>query len=87
MMVRVLKHNHDLTIHVVKDIIAGNNPFDIKPEKGQNKNVLLYGRNGTPIKAKTKNLYCFISSLKEMREMLFGVRPESSHLLLRYSKV
>ncbi len=74
MMVRTLKQNHNLTNHTVLDIIAGQNPFDVKPEKGNNKNVIVYGRNGNIILAKTKNQKRLIQS-SETNDIVFAIGP------------
>ena len=64
LMVRYLRENEELPIRKVEDLLEGVNPFvspatkadDSVEEHGSpNSNVIVYGRNGRAIKAKTRN--------------------------------
>ena len=58
MMARYLREHHELPVQTVEDLLGGENPFEVRiPVNGDNGlgNVILYGREGRPIKAKTRN--------------------------------
>ena len=55
MMVRLLRENKDLSQHTVLDLLSGDNPLQYKLSNGNDNTTIVYGRNGKPIKAKTKN--------------------------------
>jgi phosphate starvation-inducible PhoH-like protein len=74
MMVRMLKEKHELTRHAIKDLINGNNPMDNKLSQQGTDNVIVYGRGGKAIKAKTKNQKKLIE-LSQKNDIVFAVGP------------
>ena len=83
-MVRLLKERHELNNQTVADILNGNNPFDTRISKSVSGNTITYGRNGRPIKAKTKNqsIAIALGTRKMCAQYIFrgskpkGQRPE-----------
>jgi phosphate starvation-inducible PhoH-like protein len=74
-MVNMLKQNIDLTEQSVMDLLEGHNPFEITQEdiKKAGK-VIVYGRNGKPIKAKTKNQRAMVLE-SESNDVVFAIGP------------
>ena len=73
-MVRLLKERHELNNQTVADILNGNNPFDTRISKSVSGNTITYGRNGRPIKAKTKNQHKLVE-LSELNDIVFAIGP------------
>ena len=74
-MVNMLKQNIDLTEQSVIDLLEGHNPFEIDQEdlKKAGK-VIVYGTNGRPIKAKTKNQRQLVEK-SESNDVVFAIGP------------
>ena len=74
LMVRSLRKHKKLTIQDVQEIVNGNNPFANRIE-GTNKNaIILYKRDGTPIRAKTENQQLLVKSA-EKNDIVFSIGP------------
>lgn len=73
-MVQILKDNHDLSSQAVFDLAQGNNPFQSHIPLKENGKVIVYGRNGKPIKARTKNQKKLVD-LSEVNDIVFAVGP------------
>ncbi|MFK7806929.1 MAG: PhoH family protein [Saprospiraceae bacterium] len=74
LMVRMLNEKHELTTQAVEDILAGNNPFDTKLSNGNNNSTIVHGRNGRPIKAKTRNQKKLVET-SEACDIVFAMGP------------
>jgi len=77
MMARYLREHHELPIQTVEDLLGGENPFEVRiPVNGDGSsgNVILYGREGKPIKAKTRNQKHMIE-MCESNDILFAIGP------------
>jgi phosphate starvation-inducible PhoH-like protein len=75
MLVRLLKEHEDLSIQMVKDVLAGSNPFEHRVSNGHAKNkTIVHGRNGKQIKAKTQNQLLLIEA-SEKNDIVFAVGP------------
>ena len=74
MMVRMLKEHQDLSVETVKDMLNGGNPYETKLGNGHSNSTLVHGRNGKPIKAKTKNQKRLIES-SDQNDIVFAVGP------------
>ena len=77
MMARYLREHHELPIQTVEDLLGGENPFEVRiPVNGDGSsgNILLYGREGKPIKAKTRNQKHMIE-MCESNDILFALGP------------
>ena len=77
MMARYLREHHELSIQTVEDLLGGENPFEVRIPvvgDGSGSNVILYGREGRPIKAKTRNQKLMIE-VCDSNDILFALGP------------
>lgn len=74
LMVRTLKEHHELPVQTVEDILKGTNPFDTRLSNGKNNKTLVFGRNGKPIKAKTRNQKLLVDAA-ERNDIVFAIGP------------
>jgi phosphate starvation-inducible protein PhoH and related proteins len=77
LMVRALKEFKELKVQTVEDIMAGNNPFVARLSEtplGNNDNVIVHGRDGKPIKAKTINQKKMVDAV-DANDIVFAVGP------------
>lgn len=74
LMVRLLKEHEELPVQMVQDLLSGSNPFDTRLSNGSGNKTILHGRNGKPIKAKTKNQRKLIEA-SEANDIVFAVGP------------
>jgi phosphate starvation-inducible PhoH-like protein len=76
MMVRYLREHRELPLQTVMDLLGGENPFDVRiPVDGaHSENIILYGREGRPIKAKTRNQKRLVD-ICEMNDIVFAIGP------------
>lgn len=74
MMVRSLKKDHTISIQDVREIINGENPFENRISTRNKDNVIVYRRNGTPIKAKTQNQKRLVEAA-EANDVVFAIGP------------
>lgn len=74
-MVRYLREHQELPVQTVADLIDGENPFDVRiPVNGDSSNTILFGREGRPIKAKTRNQKRLVE-ICESSDIVFAVGP------------
>ena len=74
LMIRLLKERHELSQQNVEDLLRGGNPFANHLSQRNNENIILHGRNGRPIKAKTRNQKKMVD-LCEKNDIVFAVGP------------
>lgn len=75
MMVKLLKENHELSVQMIQDVLSGENPYAThKLTKDNLKTTIVHGRDGAPIKAKTRNQRLMVES-SEQNDILFAVGP------------
>lgn len=75
MMVRYLREHQELTVQTVEDLLGGENPFEVRiPVNGDSSNAILFGRDGRPIKAKTRNQKRLVE-VCESNDIVFAVGP------------
>ena len=74
MMVRMLREHKELTTHTVEDLMNGENPFDIKISASSPNTTIVHGRNGKPIKAKTRNQLALVKAA-EAKDLVFAIGP------------
>ena len=76
MMVRMLREHKELSLQVVEDMVRGENPYDVRlPNNGGNGNLtIVHGKDGTPIRAKTRNQKILIDAI-EANDLVFAVGP------------
>lgn len=74
LMVRLLKEYRELPVQMVEDLMADNNPFESRLGESDENRVIVHGREGKPIKAKTKNQKKLIQA-SEQNDIVFAVGP------------
>ena len=72
MMLRVLKEKKELSIQTLEELLSGTHTFE-ETVNGDD-HVILYGRTGKPIKAKTKNQKKMVRAC-ESNDVVFAVGP------------
>jgi phosphate starvation-inducible PhoH-like protein len=73
-MVKLLKEKHDLSEEIVIDLLNGSNPFEHRLGNGISNSTILHGRNGKPIKAKTRNQKKLVEAA-ENNDIVFAIGP------------
>ncbi|MCB0535156.1 MAG: PhoH family protein [Lewinellaceae bacterium] len=75
-MVRYLREHNELPAQMVTDLLGGSNPFDVRipVNGGSNNNTILFGRDGRPIKAKTRNQKLLVEAC-DSSDIVFAVGP------------
>ena len=74
LMMKLLRENHELSKGTVENIVAGFNPYNHIEEKRISENVIVYGRGGKQIKARTKNQKKLVN-LCEGNDIVFAIGP------------
>ena len=74
MMVRMLRDHKELTAHTVEDMLSGENPYDTRLPNGVSNAVIVYGKDGAPIKAKTRNQKKLVDAI-ETNDIVFAMGP------------
>ena len=72
MMVRILKEKNELSIQTIEELISGTHTFE-ETINGDD-HVILYGRTGKPIKAKTRNQKKMVKAC-DNNDVVFAVGP------------
>ena len=73
MMLRMLQEFGELNAQAVQNLLNGENPFESKL-KTDSKNIILYGRTGQAIVARTKNQKKIVE-LSDTNDILFAIGP------------
>ncbi len=74
LMVRILRDEHTLPLQTVEDLLNGSHSFELEPEIGNPDHVILFGRTGKPIKAKTPNQKKMVTAC-DKNDVVFAVGP------------
>ncbi len=74
LMVRLLREYNELPVQMVEDLLGGNNPFESRIGEGEENPIILHGRDGKPIRAKTRNQKKLISAC-ESNDIVFAIGP------------
>lgn len=74
MMVKLIRENDELTTHTLQDLLGGDNPLAYKLGNGSGNTTIVHGRNGKPIKAKTRNQKKLVD-LSERNDIVFAIGP------------
>ena len=74
LMARLLKEYKELPVQMVEDLLSGNNPFATRLGESEDNKIILHGRDGKPIKAKTRNQRKLIQA-SEHNDIVFAVGP------------
>ncbi len=80
-LVKILRAEHELPIQKVKDVLNGNLAYELidaneeeTPNGKISANVIVHGRDGRPIKARTRNQKKMVD-LSETNDILFAIGP------------
>ncbi len=74
MMVKVLRECKELPLQMVEDLVNGENPYHHKLISKEGRTVLLHGRDGKTIYAKTQNQLSLVSASAE-NDVVFAIGP------------
>src|SRR5690606_19720317 len=74
MLMRILRDNKTLSIDTVGELLAGTHTFGEAEASGDNANVILFGRSGKPIRAKTPNQKKMVRAC-DTHDVVFAVGP------------
>lgn len=73
-MIKILKSQNKLTKDSIKDVLNGENPLDHLPDENSDRKVILYGKKGRAIRARTINQKKMIE-LSDRNDILFAIGP------------
>jgi phosphate starvation-inducible PhoH-like protein len=73
-MIRMIGEKHDFTDQMVEDIVSSDNDPNNKISAATNGGVIVYGKNGAPIKAKTRNQKLLVET-SEANDIVFAIGP------------
>ncbi len=74
-MMRYLREHREISAQHVADLLRGGNPFDtMLPPNAPSNATIVYGRDGTPIKAKTRNQRKLVDAV-ETNDIVFAIGP------------
>ncbi len=75
MMMRMLKEHRKLDFHAVEDMLKGENPFEVRlTDHSPDNSVIVHGRDGKPIRAKTQNQKKLVEAVEE-NDVVFAIGP------------
>jgi len=74
MMMRILREKHTLPVETIEDLLAGTHSFEPQVVGADGDHVILYGRSGKPIKAKTPNQKKLVKAC-DTSDVVFAVGP------------
>lgn len=72
-MARIVNQYGELSPQAVQELVGGDNPYTVRPEESHS-NVIVFGRDGNPIKARTKNQKKLVD-LCEANDIVFAIGP------------
>jgi phosphate starvation-inducible PhoH-like protein len=73
-MVKMIQDRHDFSTQVVEDLLVSDHSADNKISQHSAGGVIVYGKNGSPIKAKTKNQKLLVEC-SEANDIVFAIGP------------
>ncbi|MGB4959122.1 MAG: PhoH family protein, partial [Saprospiraceae bacterium] len=73
-MVKMIQGRHDFSHQVIEDLLQSDHAADNKISQHASGGVIVYGKNGSPIKAKTKNQKLLVEC-SENNDIVFAVGP------------
>ncbi len=73
-MVKMLREKHELTDQIVEDMLEGESPMTNRLPSKASGNTIVHGRNGRPIKAKTKNQKLLVNT-SDSNDIVFAIGP------------
>lgn len=74
LMIKILREKQDLSVQTLIDLLNGNNPLANKITDSNPANVIVYGKDGRPIKAKTINQKKMVGLSKD-NDIVFAIGP------------
>ena len=74
LMLRMLKDHETLPLQSVEDMLRGENPFEVRIPASSNDAVIVFGREGKPVKAKTQNQKKLVEAI-ETNDIVFAIGP------------
>lgn len=74
LMLRILKEQKTLPMETLEDLLAGTHTFEPGESTESSDHVILYGRTGKPIKAKTRNQKRMVRAC-DTHDVVFAVGP------------
>ena len=74
MMMRILREKHTLPVETIEDLLTGSHAFEPQEVGPDGDHVILYGRSGKPIKAKTRNQKKLVTAI-DNQDVVFAVGP------------
>jgi len=74
LLARILREHEELSLQTVEDVLFGDNPYDNRLTNGQGNQVIIHGRNGKPIRAKTENQRKLVVA-SESNDIVFAIGP------------
>lgn len=73
-MVKMLKERHELTHQAVEDLVLSDHVVDNKISQHAPDGIIVYGKSGSPIKARTKNQKMLVRCSDE-NDIVFAIGP------------
>ncbi len=73
-MVKLLRERKELSIQTVEELLQGENPFQAHVNPNESKMVLVHGRDGRIIYAKTRNQQIMVEASAE-NDVVFAIGP------------
>ena len=73
-MVRYLKEHHELSLHTMEDLLSGSKLYDSQVNPNSDGSIILHGREGRPIRAKTHNQKLMVEAT-EKNDIVFAIGP------------
>lgn len=73
-MVRLLRERKELSLQTIEDLLQGENPYQQQVGPNENRMVLVQGRDGRVIYAKTKNQQVMVEASAE-NDVVFAIGP------------
>lgn len=73
-MVKLLRERKELSMQTVEDLLQGENPFQQKANPSENRMVLVHGRDGRVIFAKTQNQQVMVEA-SATNDVVFAIGP------------
>jgi phosphate starvation-inducible protein PhoH and related proteins len=73
-MIKMISDKHDFSDQLVEDILVSDQAIDNKLSASTSGGVIVYGKNGAPIKAKTKNQKLLVDCV-EKNDIVFAIGP------------
>ncbi|HEB61774.1 MAG TPA: PhoH family protein [Bacteroidetes bacterium] len=74
LMLRIIREHDELPEQSVRELVGGDNPVEGKIPNGKSGKAIVHGRDGRPVKAKTKNQKKLVES-SEINDIVFAIGP------------